>query len=86
MLASMHKLRHHAIGQTWLVGKVVQIPVGVNKARWMPKIVYVLASPDGHVKVFVIGSMVQKFTDVITGLKGSVVTVDNTEWDDRHGV
>ena len=50
----------------------------------MPKLAYVLASPDGHVEVSVIGTMVQKFADVITGLKGSVVTVDNTEWDKRY--
>ena len=65
-LATIHKLRHHCIGIMLLASKVFQIPVGTDKERLMPKLAYVLASPDGHVEVSVVGTMVQRFADPIT--------------------
>ena len=77
-VGSTYKIRHNVLGKVLMVGKVVQLKVGPNKDRLLPKFSYILGSKTGTVEVTAMGQIVQRCFDQVHALKGQVASLSNT--------
>ena len=76
-VGSTYKIRHNVLGKVLMVGKVVQLKVGPNKDRLLPKFSYILGSKTGTVEVTAMGQIVQRCFDQVHALKGQVASLSN---------
>ena len=68
-----------------MVGKIVQLKLGPNKDRLLPKISYILGSKSATMEVSAVGTLVQRCLEQVTALKGQVVSLSNTVLEKRYG-
>ena len=77
-VSSTCKIRHNVLGKVLMVGKIVNLKVGPNKDRLLPKFSYIIGSKTGTMEVSAIGQVVQRCFEQVTALEGQVASVSNT--------
>jgi hypothetical protein len=80
-----YKIRHNVLGKVLMVGGVVQLKVGPNKDRLLPKFSYILGSKAGTMEISAIGQVVQRCYENVTALKGKVACVSNAVFEKKYG-
>ena len=76
-ISSTCKIRHNVLGKVLMVGAVVNLKVGPNKDRLLPKFSYILGSKTGTMEISAIGLVAQRCFEQVTALKGQVVSLSN---------
>ena len=84
-VSSTCKIRHNVLGKVLMVGKIVNLKVGPNKDRLLPKFSYIIGSKTGTMEVSAIGQVVQRCFEQVTALGGQVASVSNTVFEKKYG-
>ena len=84
-VATSHKLRYDVMGKVLMVGNIVNLKIGPNKDRSLPKFSYILGSPVGTLEISAVGQIVQRTLEQVNALKGQVVSLSNTQFEKRYG-